>query len=189
MIQIIDLGQSTTWDEIVKSFPNYDVYYLSGYVKSFYIHGDGEPQLLYYTSSTLRAIYVYMKRCINNIFYDIITPYGYGGVLFNGEISFENLESFNKDFCSCMVKNNIVDNFVRYHPVLKNAENMREISTVIDLGKTIALNLSSEDMIWQNITSKNRNMIRKSEKNGVEIFHGKSNSFYLVILYRFIMKQ
>lgn len=178
MIQIISLSQPITWDEIVKSFPNYDVYYLSGYVKSFYIHGDGEPQLLYYTSSTLRAIYVYMKRCINNIFYDIITPYGYGGVLFNGEISFENLESFNKDFCSCMIKNNIVDNFVRYHPVLKNARDMREISTVIDLGKTVALNLSSEDMIWQNITSKNRNMIRKSEKNGVEIFHAKSNSLF-----------
>ena len=52
MIQIISLSQPIAWDEIVKSFPNYDVYYLSGYVKSFYIHGDGEPQLLYYTSST-----------------------------------------------------------------------------------------------------------------------------------------
>lgn len=104
MIQIIDLGQSTTWDEIVKSFPNYDVYYLSGYVKSFYIHGDGEPQLLYYTSSTLRAIYVYMKRCINNIFYDIITPYGYGGVLLMGKSLLKILRASTKIFVPVWLK-------------------------------------------------------------------------------------
>lgn len=178
MIRTISINEPTVWDEIVRSFPDYDVYYLSGYVKGFFIHGDGEPQLLYYTSSVLKAIYVYMKRRINNVFYDIMTPYGYGGVLFDGDISFDNLKSFDEDFYCYMVENNIVDNFVRYHPILRNAEYMRKVSEVIDLGKTIALDLTSEDVIWQNITSKNRNMIRKSEKNGVEIFHSKSNALF-----------
>jgi lipid II:glycine glycyltransferase (peptidoglycan interpeptide bridge formation enzyme) len=72
-----------------------------------------------------------------------------------------------------MHEEGIVDNFVRYHPVLANAIPMKRISSVIELGKTIAVDLSSPEIIWENITSKNRNMIRKAEKNGVEIFHGK----------------
>ena len=56
------MSHSTEWDETVKSFAKYDVYYLSGYVKAFQIHGDGDPQLLYYETDGLKAIYVYMKR-------------------------------------------------------------------------------------------------------------------------------
>jgi len=57
--------------------------------------------------------------------------------------------------------------------VLKNAGPMKDVSNVIDLGHTIALDLSSPEEIWDNIVSKNRNMIRKAEKNGIEILHGK----------------
>ena len=67
----------------------------------------------------------------------------------------------------------VVDNFVRYNPVLDNAVPMQQISTVIDLGKTVAFDLASEEVIWNNIISKNRNMIRKAEKNGIEIRHSK----------------
>ena len=62
MIQIYNISDSNKWDEIVTSFVNYDVYYLSGYARSFYVHGDGEPHLLYYTGEKLRAMYVYMMR-------------------------------------------------------------------------------------------------------------------------------
>lgn len=174
MIHIIGTSQFKQWDEIVCSFSEHDVYYLRGYVRAFQIHGDGEPQLLYYEQNGLRAIYVYMKRrtAINGV-YDSITPYGYGGVLFEGDTSDANLKSFWEAYVCKMNEENIVDNFVRYHPVLSNAVTMKNISDVIDLGKTIALDLSSTDIIWENIISKNRNMIRKAEKNGIEILHGK----------------
>ena len=168
------MSQTTEWDETVKSFAEYDVYYLSGYVKAFQIHGDGDPQLLYYEADGLKAIYVYMKRktAIEG-YYDSVTPYGYGGVLFDGDTSEQNLQAFWKAYVEKMKEEGIVDNFVRYHPVLANAAPMKQISTVIDLGKTIAFDLASPDVIWENITSKNRNMIRKAEKNGITIEHGK----------------
>lgn len=62
MMQIFNMNQAKEWDNLVQSFTNYDVYYLSGYVKAFQIHGDGEPQLFYYDEKGLRGIYVYMKR-------------------------------------------------------------------------------------------------------------------------------
>lgn len=179
MIKIIGLTHSSEWDSIVCSFSEYDVYYLCGYVKAFHIHGDGDPYLLYYEGDGLRAIYVYMRRptSIPGV-YDSVTPYGYGGVLFEGDCSQEKAESFWKAYVKAMKEEAIVDSFVRYHPVLNNAVAMRTISDVIDLGKTIAIDLSSPEMIWDNIISKNRNMIRKAEKNGVEILHGKDPSLY-----------
>ena len=186
MIHIYNISEAELWDEKVKSFAKYDVYYLSGYVRAFMIHGDGEPQLLYYESEDcksketgLRAIYVYMKRKTDlEGYYDSVTPYGYGGVLFEGDTSEVNKENFWREYLSVMEQEHIVDNFVRYHPVLRNAEPMKSISNVIDLGKTIAFDLSSPDMIWENIISKNRNMIRKAEKNGIEIRHGKDLALF-----------
>ena len=174
MIKIYDIAQAEIWDSVVKGFARYDVYYMSGYVKAFQIHGDGEPYLLYYEADGLKAIYVYMKRktAIDG-YYDSVTPYGYGGVLFEGDTSDENLLVFWKEYVEKMKEEGIVDNFVRYHPVLANAIPMNQISNVIDLGKTVAFDLLSEEVIWTNIISKNRNMIRKAEKNGIEIRHGK----------------
>lgn len=174
MIKMYDLSQAKIWDDIVMSFKRYDVYYLSGYVKAFKLHGDGEPQLLFFEDNGLKAIYVYMKRqTIIEGYFDSVTPYGYGGILFEGDASVIELQTFWKEYVEKMKEEGIVDNFVRYHPVLSNAIPMKNISTVIDLGKTIALDITSEDIIWSNIISKNRNMIRKAEKNGIEIRHGK----------------
>jgi lipid II:glycine glycyltransferase (peptidoglycan interpeptide bridge formation enzyme) len=41
------------------------------------------------------------------------------------------------------------------------------------LGNTVMMDLSSSDTIWANLTSKNRNMVRKAQKSGVEIYHGQ----------------
>lgn len=174
MIKIYGLAQAEDWDKTVKSFSEYDVYYLSGYVRAFQIHGDGDPYLLYYEESGLRGICVYMKRktAIEG-YYDSVTPYGYGGMLFEGGTTEEHLQAFWREYVRKMQEEGIVDNFVRYHPILKNAVPMKAISTVVDLGKTIAFDLASPEIIWENFTGKNRNMIRKAEKNGIEIRHGK----------------
>lgn len=179
MIHVFDLSQSAEWDAVVRSFHRYDVYYLSGYVRAFHLHGDGDPYLLFYETDGLRAIYVYMRRktALEGI-YDSVTPYGYGGVLFEGDTSESNLQLFWAAYMDKMQEEHIVDNFVRYHPVLKNAIPMKAVSNVIDLGKTVAFDLSSPELIWDNIISKNRNMIRKAEKNGIEICHGKDIALF-----------
>jgi hypothetical protein len=179
VIQLFDLDHSTEWDDTVKTFADYDIYYLSGYVKAFHIHGDGDPYLLYYEGEDLRAIYAYMLRptAIAGVF-DTISPYGYGGVLFEGDTCEAKLNAFWQEYLDTMAKENVVDNFVRYHPVLKNAVLIKPISNVMDLGKTIAMDLASPELIWENIHSKNRNMIRKAEKNGIVIEHGQGMELF-----------
>jgi len=46
------------------------------------------------------------------------------------------------------------------------------------MGKTVEMELKSEDTIWKNIIPQNRNTIRKAIKNGVPIKHGKGLSLF-----------
>lgn len=184
MIKIITFENKSEWDKTVASFGSHDVYFFHGYVEAFMLHGDGDPILIDYESTEMRGLYVAMKRDLSvlpwttgkfhtGMWYDLTTPYGYGGWIFEGEVTEANLRSFSSEYKNFMLENNCVSNFVRYSPVLKNAEPLKPVSRVIDLGKTIAIDLSSRDLIWNNIKSKNRNMIRKARKNGVTIEHCK----------------
>lgn len=185
MIKLIQYSDSEQWDTTVKSFSNYDVYYLHGYVTAFRIHGDGYPVLLFFDNGHMRALYVAMLRDIAEFpqfvgilepskYFDIISPYGYGGFIMEGDISDSSVSQLNNELLE-MCEQRIVSNFTRFSPVLQNAELSRSFMEVLDLGKTIALDLSSDVAIWENIISKNRNMIRKAIKNGVEIYHTHDN--------------
>ena len=186
MIKVLDLLHREEWDKIVYSFPNYDVYYLSGYANAFFLHGDGNPILIYYERENLRGIYVAMKRDVadliyfsgrisKEIYFDLVSPYGYGGFLLDGQINDDNLKLLYDDFCQLMKDNNIVCNFTRYSPVLKNAIPLKKIFNVIDLGKTVAMDLTSEDLIWSNIIGKCHNKINKAKRNGLVVHHSNAD--------------
>ncbi|MFC4557937.1 lipid II:glycine glycyltransferase FemX [Virgibacillus kekensis] len=186
---IIGLDEQEKWDQIVKGFNNYDVYYLSDYVKAFKIHGDGNPMLFYYEDENIKAINVVMKRDISvdsrfagripsKTYYDITTPYGYGGFLIEGKVTEDSLKNLDDKYSSICKKEGIISEFVRFHPVLNNAEDLKGIYDVTTLGDTITVDLNSLDHIWNNFTSKNRNMIRKAMKSGVEIFWGRKPNLF-----------
>ena len=171
------------WDDLVISFPDYDVYYLKGYVTAFQIHGDGLPFLVYFERENLRALKVVMMRDISlcsffsgkispNTYFDLITPYGYGGFIFDGEISPIGIEELWKAYILLLNEKGIVSDFTRFHPLLRNAEPLRLCSNVIDIGPTISMDLSSKDVIYENLLRNNRNKIRKAQKSGVVINHG-----------------
>lgn len=185
MLSVYTLDQSEQWDAVVRSFKEYDVYWLSGYVKAFQIHGDGEPLLLFYNSNFTRGINVLMKRDVakdkrfkgkieEGQYFDLTTPYGYGGWIIEGENTGRLFEEYAK-WCQ---KNEIICEFVRFHPMLKNHDASRSFYNVIQLGEVIHMDLSSPEVIWNNITSKNRNMIRKAMKNNIKIYNGRFPHIY-----------
>lgn len=182
MLSVITLEDNEKWDSIVRTFDKFDVYYLSGYVKAFKIHGDGEPLLFYYEDDSVKGINVVMQRDVADdihfqgkipvdTYFDFATPYGYGGWLLQGEGDSSKLF---EEYASWCRENGIISEFVRFHPVLENHIYSQNNYEVIGLGETVAMDLSSPDVIWQNITSKNRNVIRKAIKNGVSIYNGRS---------------
>ena len=197
MLTVYTLDQSEQWDSIVCSFKDYDVYWLSGYVKAFQIHGDGEPLLFLYEDESVRGINVVMKRDVamdkhfldkisEGQYFDFATPYGYGGWIVEptvldigggAKVDTDITELFNSYTAWC-VKNGIISEFVRYHPMLRNHEVCKSFYDVVRLGEVVHMDLSSRDGIWENIISKNRNMIRKAIKNDVKIYNGRFPEIY-----------
>ncbi len=180
MITTYTLDEAEKWDNIVKSFCDYDVYYLSGYVKAFEINGDGQGLLIYFEGGNTRAINVVMKRDVSccqcfsgklgkNEYYDFATPYGYGGFIVEGQ-DYELLEREYKEFCET---EHVICEFVRFHPILECWKQVSRIYTDIHLGETVYMDTTSEKIIWENMTSKNRNMIRKAQKNGLKVYWGR----------------
>lgn len=184
-LSVYTIEQSELWDKIVRSFKEYDVYWLSNYVKAFKIHGDGEPLLFFYDDGIVRGINVVMMRDIEKdshfkgiipkkTFYDVASPYGYGGWLIEGE----ETESLFIHYYDWLMEKGFVSEFVRFHPLVKNHIYSESFYEVIQLGEVVHMDLTSEETIWSNITSKNRNMIRKAIKNGVKVYNGRFPEIY-----------
>ena len=66
MLDIISFKEETKWNSVVKSFNNWDVYYLYEYSVSFMIHGDGIPLLFYFTDDKMRMCYIMMLNDLAN---------------------------------------------------------------------------------------------------------------------------
>lgn len=185
MLTVYTLEQSEQWDAVVHSFAEYDVYWLSGYVRAFQIHGDGDPLLFYYEGPEARGINVVMKRDVERDerflgkipkgqYCDFATPYGYGGWIVEGT----QTEGLFREYRDWIRKNRIICEFVRFHPMLKNHETARSFYDVIQLGEVVHMDLSSPETIWNNIISKNRNMIRKAAKNDIKVYNGRYPEIY-----------
>lgn len=185
MFKAYNLEQAEQWDNIVQSFSEYDVYWLSGYVRAFQIHGDGDPILFYYEKDNTRGINVVMKRDVafdpyfkgkieRNKYFDFATPYGYGGWLIEGENTEELFGAYKK----WVNENNVISEFVRFHPIIKNHEQCTEFYNVVQLGEVVHMELHDQKAIWNNIASKNRNMIRKAVKNNIKIYNGRFPEIY-----------
>lgn len=176
--QIIDIN-NMQWNSIVKSFNDWDIYYTREYNMSLKIHGDGDPLLFYYHTGNQRVLDVAIKNDISDSyeflkkkeFYDLETPYGYGGPLIQGSSSvIDDYYIQLKHYC---IENNIVSEFIRFHPLLKNDIYLakKDYCTISPIKETIYMKLDSTKQIMQEIDSKNRNMIRKAIRNEIEIFH------------------
>lgn len=195
MLAVYTLEQSEQWDSVVSSFKDHDAYWLSGYVKAFQIHGDGEPLLFFYRDNCVRGINVVMKRDVakdkhyvdkipEGQYFDFATPYGYGGWIIervddSGNTDMpENTDDLFNAYTAWLQREGIISEFVRFHPMLKNHEACRGFYDVIQLGEVVHMDLSTREGIWENIISKNRNVIRKAIKNDVKIYNGRFPEIY-----------
>jgi hypothetical protein len=175
MLSIINIDEQEKWDSIVKSFKNYDVNYLSDYVKALQLNGDGLPLLFYYDDDRTRAINVVMKRDIAksvqfkdnfplDTWFDLTTPYGYGGFLYEGE----DYSAVNKAYDDYCKENGFVSEFVRFHLIsgsqsFYNGVTQTPISNIIR-----SLDMSLDDM-FMDFEHKVRKSIKKARRAQLEV--------------------
>lgn len=189
-MRVYTLNAQEQWEVCMEQFARCDVYYLPGYAKAFALNGDGEPLLFYYEAEDRRAANVVMKRPVPVLrtlseadealkeYCDFVTPYGYGGFLLEGDWQESHKRELFKVYEAYLQKEKAVAEFVRFHPGLNNAHAVDDFYEVIDLGSTVQMDTASKEIIWQNLTSKNRNMVRKAKKNGVQVYWGRDPELY-----------
>lgn len=184
-LQVIDFNQKEKWNNIADN--TVEVYDKWQYASAFFKNGDGIPYMAYMEGKEGYIYNVFLKRNINtderfkNIrldeqLYDIITPYGYGGVKIKGNITGVEKNEFFKQFEKYCKANNIVSEFIRMTPVENNYANYEGQDYKIEKNsKTIYIKLDNEEQIWNDFEGRSRTTIRKALKNEVTIKTGLNN--------------
>lgn len=183
MLSVFNNAQGQKWDEIIKTFPDYDVYYLPQYSGAFELHGDGEPLLFYFEHQGMRAANVVMRRDIaadrrfdgkfdRQTYYDLATPYGYGGWLFDGEQSAESIKLLNSNYQEYCRDESIISEFMRLHPLIGSETACVNMYEIVTHGPFICMDLSDPETIWNSLYDNKRRNIRKAIREGVTIHHG-----------------
>ena len=170
------IEDQNSWDTIVRSFPDYDVFYLSGYSKAFMKEApkNGIPILLYYENGEDRAINVVLRRdvskdqklvgkVIEGEYFDLITPYGYGG--FWGNVS--DWATLNQTYTKYCMENHYVCEFVRFelftqfHEYYDGEVETRTHNIVRSLDMPL-------DEMWMDFKQKVRKNVKKANKYNLE---------------------
>lgn len=177
MKDVINLSQYSNWKDYFVRIPSCknDVYFLPEYYSLYENYGDGEAQCFVFEKDGNIALYPFLKNPISKLgyklakeYYDIQGAYGYNGLIASTEDVFF-IADFWKEFDAYCQENDIVAEFMRFHPLLNNQKLASPQMKTFYSRHTVALDLSDDDIWMHQISSKNRNMIRKAEKEGVTI--------------------
>ena len=187
-MKIFTADQAADWDQYVKSFRNWDVYYLCEYAISLMLHGDGIPHLICYEDAVSRMCYVVMKKDISedsrfenslekNVYFDFTTPYGYGGPLAEGTFAASGQQAFFDELIQYCKSENIVSQFLRFHPLLNNQGVFSMVTENRYVHDTIYIDTSCENLIFSNMDSSNRNKVRKAHSAGIHVVKRPMSDF------------
>lgn len=153
-----------------------DIFYLPEWGKLYEKKENGEADIFLYESENGKMVYPFIKRNANikidsNEYYDIVTPYGFNGPLIL-ELNIEKekfVEEFDNAFQRYCEENNIVAEYIRFSPWFENHLLFEKYYNLRLNKKTIAIDLTVNDILMDEINSKRRNCIRSAMKKDVKI--------------------
>lgn len=177
MYLVLGLIHSIEWNTLLDSLPpdKKDVYFTPEYYSLYQNYGDGEARCFVFEQDGEVVLYPFLINPITSLgykldkeYYDIQGAYGYNGIITSSE-DVDFIDAFWKSFDVYCQENDIVAEFTRFHPLLNNQRIASPKMKTFFSRHTVALDLTDDDIWMHQISSKNRNMIRKAEKEGVTI--------------------
>lgn len=166
----------------LKSWNNYldtfctnkrDIYFREEYVKLCVKTKNETALSLVISEGNNYMIFPFIERFFihkDSVYKDFETAYGYGGPIFNTDNT-NFIREANSLMFETFKKNDYICGFVRFHPLLNN-ERYFQIGNVLEDRRTVGMDISlKEEDIWmKEIHTKNRNIIKKGEKNGLKFY-------------------
>lgn len=135
----------------------------------------GEPFQYVFESKTGCIKNLIIKREIPRLvdgeqYYDIVTPYGYGGPYIESCVEGKKdqlLEEYKVNFGRYCNANKIVSEFVRFHPIINNGRDFSRIYEAQCIRQTVGTNLESDDPVANEFSKSARKYVRRAVRNGV----------------------
>lgn len=182
------LDNSSEWNSLLSQLPcdQQDVYFTPEYYALYEQNGDGKACCFVYEEEGGIVLYPFLLNSINQLgyeldgeYYDIQGAYGYNGIVTSSKDT-GVIARFHECFDQFCQEHHIAAEFSRFHPLLNNQELASPKMQIFYSRKTVKLDLTlSEDDIWKTqFSSKNRNVIRKAEKDGVTIVESQDYEFF-----------
>lgn len=177
MSTLLTLGNSEAWNRYLQQIPaeKRDIYFTPEYYSLYQNYGDGEACCFVFEKDGDIVLYPFLRNPITPLgyhldkeYYDIQGAYGYNGIIastYNPDF----IKAFWETFDLWCQEKSIVAEFSRFHPLLNNQKLASPKMKTYFSRHTVGLDLAGDDIWMHQISSKNRNMIRKAEKEGVQI--------------------
>lgn len=154
-----------------------DIYFLEKYGRLYEEIENGKLEVFEYNSNIGSIRNMFIKREIPIIidkvrYYDIVTPYGYGGPIivkcYDESKRKELVRGYHNQFRTYCLENNIVTEFIRFHPINNNARDFMDIYQVEFVRKTVGTNIKDyDDPIQSEFKKGCRKEIRRALNRGV----------------------
>ena len=176
--RVLELGitaDEEEWMKLWRALPveRQDVFFLPGYLESYHNEKRGKGMCAAIVENKSVLLYPFLKREItydlekntSKQYYDITTPYGYGGPVVNLEgedTSF--LTKAWENFSIWCREQSIVTEFCRFHSIISNSGWVSEEMTVLKDRDTVAFDLKKYPTdVWNSSYFLNhRGMVRKA---------------------------
>ena len=151
-----------------------DLYFDENYGKLYEKIENGKAEIFEYKDENGKITNQFLIRKIpdkiaGNEYFDIVTPYGYGGSIIENLIGDKEklLQRYQEEFSKYCLENNIVSEFVRFHPIVKNYEDFGKMYNAKYMRKTLITKLQEDDPVQNQFGKSCRKNIRQALNKGV----------------------
>lgn len=174
------------WERYYNRLSSKGVYHRPKYIKTIETHyrDPAELFILEYDDNNF-IYYPYFKRSLSSLpfakycdfdtsaYFDIVSSWYYGGPILEGNnesVVDELVVSFGKAFSEYCRASNIVSEFIRFDPYLKNHSYFEKLFPISKNRDVVYVDLKqTEDDIFQSMEGRCRTAIRKALKLGVKV--------------------
>jgi lipid II:glycine glycyltransferase (peptidoglycan interpeptide bridge formation enzyme) len=176
---ILNLEDKEKWNAFLNRLPieQQDIYFTPEYYQLYEEYGDGKAQCFVFEKENKIALYPYLINSLNETgfnldgqYFDIQGAYGYNGI-----VSSSDSDNFILDFYACfndfVNSENIIAEFTRFHPLLKNHHFSERYMNIFFNRKTmfIDLNRSYADIFGEFQTTTRKQIRRCANKYHLEV--------------------
>lgn len=188
-VTILDTSEQdfSLWKSYYTTLAQKGVYHSPEYIKVLEEHYQDEVELFIFGDEENFVYYPYFKRRLDKLpfsdkcdldlakYYDIVSSWYYGGPILSGKAQHRHfIKSLVTEFVDCFSEHchdsNIVSEFIRFDPNIKNHRDFEQILPLRPNRETIFVDLSlSEENIWRGYSGRCRTAIRKGSRSPVKV--------------------